>query len=153
MMEDVMKTKFELTKAGKGPQVTKPIAYDHVRDYETVSGTGNIARDSTQHKRSTVAVHDAMHRTAGTNEGAPVTSSLIDDEKMDISPVVDGTKVGKIAPVSPAMRSRTQVSETDQLPVGVAHAASAAVSDLLHADRHDNAGRMMDEAVKGGGKI
>ena len=66
--------------------VKEPLAHDHSRDFEKVAGT--VA------KRHTVEIHSGMHRTTGTNDGAPVTSPLVDDEKMDISPVVDGGKVG-----------------------------------------------------------
>lgn len=83
----------------RGPRiihkVTEPIAHDHSRDFEATSGTGNLARDTIVAKRHAAEVHSGMHRTRGTNDGASVTSSLIDDEKMDISPAVSGNKLGK----------------------------------------------------------
>jgi hypothetical protein len=135
----------------RGPRTihktTEPIAHDHSRDYETVAGTGNIARDSTAHKRSTVEVHSGMHRTQGTNEGAPVTSSLIDDEKMSLDPVVSGNKIGKAVPPVPGQRSRTQASEVTPCAPGAAHAASALYARDLHAARHANADAIIGEGV------
>lgn len=136
----------------RGPKTihktTEPIAHDHSRDFEAVSGTGNIARDTTVAKRHTVEVHSGMHRTQGTNKGAPVTSSLLDDEKMDISPVVSGDKIGKAVPPSFGQRSRTQAGECGPpMAPGVAHNASAAYARDLHAARHANADKIIGEGV------
>jgi hypothetical protein len=127
--------------------VKEPLAHDHSRNFETVAGTGNIARDSTVAKRHTVEVHSGMHRTTGTNDGAPVTSSLLDDEKMDISPAVDGGKTGKSVPASFGQRSRTQAGEVGAMAPGVAHAVSAVGAGALHDARHANADRIINEGV------
>ena len=119
------------------PKVTEPIAHSHDRSFETNPG-GSLGRDGRVPKRHTVAVHDAMHRTQGTNLGAPVTSSLLDDEKMDISPTVDGGKQGN-APPSFGQRSRTQASEVTPAAPGVHHAVSAFGAGALHGARHANA--------------
>ncbi len=132
------------------PRVSEPIAHSHDRSFETNPG-GSLGRDGRVPKRHTVAVHDAMHRTTGTNEGAPVTSSLIDDEKMDISPTVDGGKVGKAVPPAFAQRSRTQASEVTPAAPGVHHAVSAFGAGALHVARHINADRIIGEGLKNAG--
>jgi hypothetical protein len=138
----------------RGPKtihkVTEPIAHAHSRDYETISGSGNIARDSTVTKRHTVEAHSGMHRTTGTNLGAPTTSSLLDDERMDISPVVSGGKVGKAVPPVPGQRSRTQANECGPNAPGVAHTVSSAFAGALHSARHDNADQILGGAVQSG---
>jgi hypothetical protein len=134
----------------RGPKtihnVTEPIAHDHSRDYEDNPG-GTLGRDGRVPKRHTVEVHSGMHRTQGTNEGAPVTSSLIDDEKMDIHPVVSGNKIGQAVPPVPGQRSRTQASEVTPCAPGAAHAASASYARDLHAARHANADAIIGEGV------
>jgi hypothetical protein len=93
-----------------------------------------------------------MHRTTGTNLGAPVTSSLLDDEKLDLSPVVvDGGKVGKAVPPAFAQRSRTQAGEVTPAAPGVHHAVSAFGAGALHDARHANADRIIGEGLKHAG--
>lgn len=137
----------------RGPRtihkVTEPIAHDHSRDFETNPG-GSLGRDGRVPKRHMVEVHSGMHRTQGTNEGAPVTSSLIDDEKMDINPAVDGGKQGKAVPPVPGQRSRTQAGEVAANAPGVAHAVSVSYARDLHAARYGNASRILVEGVMAG---
>lgn len=142
---------FDGSTPKRGPKtihkVTKPVAHSQSRDFETIAGTGNIARDSTAHKSTTVEVHSGMHRTTGTNKGAPSTSSLLDDAKPDINPVVSGNKVGKAVPPVPGQRSRTQASECTPCAPGVAHAASASYARPLHDARHANGSKIIAEGI------
>jgi hypothetical protein len=134
----------------RGPRtihkVTEPIAHDHSRDFETNPG-GSFGRDGRTPKRHAVKVHSGMHQTQGTNDAKPVTSSLIDDEKMSLDPVLSANKIGKAVPPVPGQRSRTQASEVTPCGPGVAHGASAAYVRDLHAARHANADAILNDGL------
>jgi hypothetical protein len=143
-----------LNKSGSTPErgpktihkVTEPVASAHDRSFETNPG-GSLGRDGRVPKRHTVEVHSGMHRTQGTDKNAPVTSSLIDDEKMSLDPVVSGNKQGKAVPPVAGQRSRTQASEVTPCAPGAAHAASASYARDLHDARHANAAKVIGEGV------
>lgn len=155
--DQVLGKNRDMSTPKRGPRVehprpaTVPIGHDHSRDFETTSGTGNLARDATVSKHHVAEIHGGMSRTTGTALGAPITTSPLDDERMDISPVIDGAKQGKAVPPVPGMRSRTQVGETTPAAPGAHHAVSAFGADALHTARHANADAIMADGLKHAG--
>jgi hypothetical protein len=138
----------------RGPKTihktTEPVAHDHSRDYETIAGTGNIARDSTTHKRSTAAVHSGMH--ARNRDGTLITGMDVGRAPPDASssnPLDTEAPAKRLTPVAPVsgQRSRTQAGECTPCAPGAAHAASAAYARDLHDARHVNAANIINEGV------
>lgn len=72
--------------------------------------TGNVALDGAPKRVTQVPVHGGMHRTTGTNIGAPVTAPLSSIPDASNPLASDPTTVNSkqhAVPVSPGMRSRT----------------------------------------------
>ena len=158
--DQVLGKNRDMSTPKRGPRVehprpaTVPIGHDHSRDFETISGTGNIARDATVSKRHSAEIHGGMSRTTGTALGAPVTASPLDDEKMDINPVV-GKRTQ--APAQPVVghRSRSQMGEVGpgccENGKSMNHEAAMSVGDLAHAARHINGAAVIDDGLKHAG--
>jgi hypothetical protein len=113
--DQVLGKNRDMSTPKRGPRVehprpaTVPMGHDHSRDFETNPG-GSLGRDGRVLKHHTAEIHGGMSRTTGTAFGAPITASPLDDEKMDISPVV-GKRMQ--APAQPVVghRSRSQMGE------------------------------------------
>lgn len=150
---EVLGTNKDGSTAKRGPRTihktTEPIShFSHGMGQHVTGHAGNnIATDGAPKRVHAIEVHSSQHRTAGTNKGASVTSSVIDDEKMEINPVVSGGKLGKPVPPTLGQRSRTQASEVTPCAPGVAHTVSAFGAGALHDARHANASKILNEGV------
>jgi hypothetical protein len=80
------------------------------RATDHLHGDKSIARNGAPKRMHPVSVHSGMHRTTGTNDGAPKTEMLSGIPDASSPLACDPTKPGKtFAPVkaTPGMRSRT----------------------------------------------
>ena len=133
-------------------KATEPLAHTGPIYDSADHGDTSIARKGAPKKLADVAVHSGQH--ARSRDGALVTGQTMTSlanapdasGARPLDPTVDGCKVGKAVPPSFGQRSRTQVGEGVMAP-GVAHAVSANVSGLLHADRHATADKIINEGV------
>jgi hypothetical protein len=158
--DQVLGKNRDMSTPKRGPRVehprpaTVPIGHDHSRDFEKISGTGNIARDATVSKHHVAEIHGGMSRTTGTTLGAPVTASPLDDAKMSIDPVV-GKRTQ--APAQPVVghRSRSQMGEVGpgccENGKSANHEAAMSVSGLAHAARHINGANIIEDGLEHAG--
>lgn len=171
---EILGTNKDGSTPKRGPRTihktTEPVAHSHSRDFETKPG-GSLGRDGRVPKRTNVEVHSGMHRTQGTNLGAPVTSSLVDDERMTVNvlpPNKHSTGQDKPGRLEPTVAKRTQ---TDVAPPVVGHRsrfgevgpgccvdgksmnheAAMRVGNAAHAARQANAAKIIAEGVIGHG--
>ena len=150
--------KYPLDGKVKSPHkgVKEPLAHTGPIYESEPQHANNIARGGAPKKLADVAIHSGQH--SRTRDGALITgqtqTSLANAPDASGTCPLDPTETKhtqtEVAQPVIGQRSRTQAGEVTPMAPGAAHGASAAASDLLHAERHANAARMGSEAVLSG---
>jgi hypothetical protein len=125
-----------------------PLDHSHSREFELDgSGKGNIARTSTVHKSSHVAIHAGM-TTAPTYPGVSKAADSATALKGFFDPTQKAPAGKRLAPVETSfgMRSRTNFDELAGGEPGAAHARAQANKDSIRDMRHALGRRVLDEA-------